>query len=273
MDGSLLARMGFEKQQLSEMKAEEFPISDDFWSVGGKDEKRFPKLKSENGGSWTVQVSSYVRHTDFPESQMPSPRTYHASTLVDRFMVVVGGESNSSDLNDFWALDLEQKKWYKPDIFGQESFIPKRFHTANTIQGTKVITFGGCHSEYVHLNDLNVFEMKDFVESQSAKVICTKVNISLNVPSTRWGHAAAVMDQDKLFILGGRNDSDVSDIHCYDIVSNHWHQIEVGHQIPSPRRRHSCIFVSNCLVMFGGFDGEFFNDINIMDMSAQHQAI
>jgi len=50
------------------MKAEEFPISDDFWSVGGKDEKQFPKLKSENGGSWTVQVSSYVRHTDFPES-------------------------------------------------------------------------------------------------------------------------------------------------------------------------------------------------------------
>jgi hypothetical protein len=41
----------------------------------------------------------------------------------------------------------------------------------------------------------------------------------------------------------------------------------VGHPLPKPRRRHSCIFVSNCLVMFGGFDGEFYNDLNVMDMT------
>lgn len=87
------------------------------------------------------------------------------------------------------------------------------------------------------------------------------------MPSTRWGHAAAVMDETKLFVLGGRNESDVSDIHCFDIENNRWESIEIGHPIPKPRRRHSCILVSNCLVMFGGFDGEFFNDINIMDLS------
>jgi len=47
---------------------------------------------------------------------IPSARTYHASTLVDKYMIVVGGESNSSDLNDLWALDLEQKKWFRPDV-------------------------------------------------------------------------------------------------------------------------------------------------------------
>lgn len=41
-----------------------------------------------------------------------------------------------------------------------------------------------------------------------------------NVPSTRWGHAAAVMDQNKLFILGGRNDTDVNDINCFNIEFN-----------------------------------------------------
>ena len=46
-----------------------------------------------------------------------------------------------------------------------------------------------------------------------------------------------------------------------------WTQVEVGHPLPKPRRRHSTIFVSNCLVMFGGFDGEFYNDLNVMDMS------
>lgn len=58
--------------------------------------------------------------TDY--DKFPSPRTYHAATLVDKFMVVVGGESNSSDLNDLWALDLNFQTWHKPSIIGGESF-------------------------------------------------------------------------------------------------------------------------------------------------------
>jgi hypothetical protein len=127
-------------------------------------------------------------------------------------MVIVGGESSSSDLNDLWALDLENKKWYKPSINGIDNFYAKRFHTANTIQKHKVITFGGCHSEYVHLNDLNVFDMENFLKHPEPMVdgnnavVCTRVDVSLNIPSTRWGHTAAVMHEHKLVILGGRND-------------------------------------------------------------------
>ena len=85
--------------------------------------------------------------------------------MVGKFMVIVGGESATSDMNDFWALDLETRKWMKPTIDGIESFFHKRFHSASTIQGTKVVTFGGCHSEYIHLNDLNIFEMEDFLRN------------------------------------------------------------------------------------------------------------
>lgn len=46
---------------------------------------------------------------------MPSARTYHASCLVGKFMIVTGGEANS-DLNDMWALDLEDQIWYKPEL-------------------------------------------------------------------------------------------------------------------------------------------------------------
>lgn len=87
-------------------------------------------------------------------------------------MVVVGGESISSgDLNDFWMLDLETKAWIKPEIEGLESFSHKRFHTASTI-GTKVVTFGGCHNEYVHLNDLNIFELENWLGDHSKPVVC-----------------------------------------------------------------------------------------------------
>jgi hypothetical protein len=46
---------------------------------------------------------------------MPSARTYHAACLVGKYMIVIGGEANS-DLKDFWALDLDEKVWHKPEI-------------------------------------------------------------------------------------------------------------------------------------------------------------
>jgi hypothetical protein len=31
------------------------------------------------------------------------------------YMVIIGGEA-TSDLKDFWALDLDEMQWYKPEI-------------------------------------------------------------------------------------------------------------------------------------------------------------
>lgn len=77
------------------------------------------------------------------------------------------------------------------------------------------------------------------------------------------------MHEHKLVILGGRNDLDISDLHQFDIETQTWTPLEIGHPRPKPRRRHSCILVSNCLVMFGGFDGEFFNDLHVMDLESK----
>ena len=41
--------------------------------------------------------------------------------------------------------------------------------------------------------------------------------------------------------------------------------------MPKPRRRHSAVFVSSTLVMFGGFDGEFFNDMHLLNFGHDHQ--
>ena len=89
------------------------------------------------------------------------------------------------------------------------------------------------------------------------------------MPSTRWGHAAAVYD-DKLYILGGRNNDDINDLHCLDLDLKKWSQIDIGHPMPKPRRRHSAVFVSSTLVMFGGFDGEFFNDMHLINFDEDH---
>ena len=45
-----------------------------------------------------------------------------------------------------------------------------------------------------------------------------------------------------------------------------WREYEIADPKPKPRRRHSAVFISGTLVMFGGFDGSFFNDLNILDL-------
>jgi hypothetical protein len=91
-------------------------------------------------------------------SPAPTPRTYHASCLMSKYLVTIGGESNA-DLKDFWAFDMEEKVWYKPEIDFCDYYSAKRFHTINPITDTKVVSFGGCHSEYVHLNEMHIFDL------------------------------------------------------------------------------------------------------------------
>ena len=193
-------------------------------------------------------------------------------------MVICGGEANNSDLNDVWALDLEQLTWSKLDlVFGNNNagggFSSKRFHTISTLSQCRIVSFGGCHSEYQHLNDVHIFDLNSFVESNGAQcaIDCSRVDFSASapVPSTRWGHAAAVYS-DKLYILGGRNNDDINDLHCFDIESKNWSQMPIGHPMPKPRRRHSAVFVSSALMMFGGFDGEFFNDMHLLNFGPDH---
>ena len=156
--------------------------------------------------SYVTKVESLILDS---ESPIPSARTYHASCLVDKFMVVSGGEANNTDMTDLWALNVLKKMWYELEIPDINCFKAKRFHSISVISGNRLVTFGGCHSEYVHLNDVNLFNMDNFVQSDGENKIvsCVKLDFKrdLALPGTRWGHAAVVND-DKVYILGGRNE-------------------------------------------------------------------
>ena len=165
---------------------------------------------------------------------------------------------------------MELCGWTQLEVLNQTPFHAKRFHSSCTVSQNRVITFGGCHSEYVHLNELNVFYMDDFVKSNGANklVNCVKVNFDKNeiCPSTRWGHTASVYG-DKMYILGGRNEIDISDLFVFDPETLKWSEITFSGRIPVPRRRHSAVFISSSLVMFGGFDGNFYNDLHALHLN------
>jgi hypothetical protein len=76
---------------------------------------------------WNLKVEITV-----PDGLLPSPRTYHATCIINDFMIVIGGEADS-DLNDLWIFKFKSNSWVKPDIKGIQSFTPKRFHSASII--------------------------------------------------------------------------------------------------------------------------------------------
>ena len=119
------------------------------------------------------------------------------------------------------------------------------------------------------MNEMHIFDIAEFLqtpESQEVRIKCNKIEVREGVPSTRWGHAASTF-KGKLYIAGGRNEQDVIDLHEFDPSQMRWRELEFSGVIPKPRRRHSALFVSSSLVMFGGFDGNFYNDLNIIDLN------
>ena len=74
----------------------------------------------------------------------------------------------------------------------------------------------------MHLFDLSQFLQDSF--NRNCKVICTKIVISEGLPSTRWGHSATSY-KGKLYIMGGRNDHDVNDLHEFDPQTSEWKAI------------------------------------------------
>ena len=82
---------------------------------------------------------------------------------------------------------------------------------------------------------------------------------------TRWGQSSCVQDN-KIYIFGGRFSSDLNDILVIDIEKEVMKTLKTGFEAPKPRRRHCACFVGSCMLIFGGFNGEYFNDLYFLNV-------
>jgi N-acetylneuraminic acid mutarotase len=73
--------------------------------------------------------------------------------------------------------------------------------------------------------------------------------------------------QDQIYIYGGRNDLDISDLHVFNSTEKKWTELALKQRVPKPRRRASAVFIASSLVLFGGFDGEFYNDLHALHLN------
>ncbi len=76
----------------------------------------------------------------------------------------------------------------------------------------------------------------------------------------------------KIYIFGGRFSNDLQDILVLDPVKEKIKTMKVNWEMPKPRRRHSSTFIGSNMVVFGGFNGQYFNDmyyINVFELSSK----
>ncbi len=90
----------------------------------------------------------------------------------------------------------------------------------------------------------------------------------------RWGHSSTYNPlNDKIYIFGGRFSNDLQDIVELDVKNKTTKKLNVKSKdikdVPCPRRRHSANFIGSSLIIFGGFNGSYFNDLYLFNNSME----
>jgi N-acetylneuraminic acid mutarotase len=130
----------------------------------------------------------------------------------------------------------------------------------------------GCYAKYRCLSDIYSLDLTPLLETGSTKdLIWTERKPKDISYITRWGHSSTVYDN-KVYIFAGRFSNDLNDIQVFDPQNNTLKVLKLGNtsnEAPKARRRHCAGFVGSCLIIFGGFNGEYFNDlyyINVFEL-------
>lgn len=139
--------------------------------------------------------------------------TYCSNNSIYAF----GGFDQYTDevYNHVLRLDLASHQWSLVDNYGDIPGV-RMGHTATLYQGDKLLVFGGENEHRTYLSDLIMFDLKT--------AHWTQPSVSGPVPKGRARHAA-VLHEDKLFIVGGitGHDNYVLDDICYlDLKTFTW---------------------------------------------------
>lgn len=135
--------------------------------------------------------------------------------------------------------------------------------------GNEMFVVAGCHSKYRCLSDVWSLDLTPLLETgktQELRWVERKLKNAAFL--TRWGHSTSVFNG-KIYVFAGRFSNDLNDLLVIDPSNNSLKGLKIGGSAldqPKPRRRHSAGFVGSCMIAFGGFNGEYFNDLHYINV-------
>ena len=198
---------------------------------------------------------------------MSMPRTKHVSTVLsDDRIFVHGGLNNSEILLHAEIYEPESKQW----ISSNSSFLPRVGHSVTTLNDGRVLIIGGYLSEEVleensgdlcqtFIRDIytgtldNGYGCKDgwvVTEIYDPSTDTSKMSTSLITP--RWKHTATLLNDGKVLVVGGTNNSSsILEAEIFDPSTETW--TDVGPMF-HPRSGHTASLLSDGRgLVSGGF--------------------
>lgn len=185
-------------------------------------------------------------------------------------LILFGGYSGTSWLNDLWVYDISEKTWEcveestdnDPFDLAPNSRPCRRFGYVSVMHGTKlIIMFGFDGAQW--LNDIYEFDF-DTLEWEI-------VIPSGDVPSRR-SCPAWVQNDDTIYVHGGYDGiTRFSDLYSFNINTRSWKRMPCKGISPSPRYFHSSSLYNGKLYVYAGYSGKNrLDDMHVYDLSTQY---
>ncbi|EYU28972.1 hypothetical protein MIMGU_mgv1a003858mg [Erythranthe guttata] len=193
----------------------------------------------------------------------PVSRGGQSVTLVGMTLVIFGGQdAKRSLLNDLHILDLETMTWDEMDSVGVPPS-PRSDHAAAVHADRYLLIFGG-GSHATCFNDLHVLDLQTMEWSRPTQ--------QGEIPSPRAGHAGVTVGENWFIVGGGDNKSGVSETVVLNMSTLAWSVVTtVQGRIPLASEGSSLVLSSysgeDILVSFGGYNGRYNNEVNVLKPS------
>jgi hypothetical protein len=136
--------------------------------------------------------------------QVPSGRSGHTASLLptSNDLVVFGGVKNNKWQNSVAVLDTARWKWTAPKVAGD---VPRArsYHSATPVpspdkDGSLLVIFGG-NNDVESFNTVHVLDTTD----EDGKWCWFHPNVSGTPPSSRTGHCATLLEDNKTILIYG----------------------------------------------------------------------
>ncbi|KAG2245665.1 hypothetical protein Bca52824_085293 [Brassica carinata] len=249
--------------------------------VATESEETSPTLLSPCAGHslipWDNKLLSIGGHTKNPSESMqvrvfdthtctwsmlktygkpPVSRGGQSVTVVGKTLVIFGGQdAKRSLLNDLHVLDLETMTWDEVDSMSD--------HAAAVHAERYLLIFGG-GSHATCFGDLHVLDLQTMEWSRPAQ--------QGEAPTPRSGHAGVTIGENWFIVGGGDNKSGASESVVLNMSTLSWSVIaSVEGCVPLASEGLSLVVSSyngeDVLVAFGGYNGRYNNEINLLKPS------
>ena len=202
---------------------------------------------------------------------LPCARYAHAAAQLNQVMVVFGGCTGQTYLNDLWLLHLDQMHWTQPPTQGKPPL--GRARHSLTAVGNKLWVFGGWNgkqaSEELHCLDMASMQWSEPCTTQSIASV-----------GARCAHSCVAVDG-SLWVVGGWDgERDLGAVRSLNLDTMTWEAEQTDQHSPvqgpcvlRQRHGHSTVAVGNRMHIFGGSSAGCVNgDVESLDVCSTEAA-